>query len=67
MKFLIEVGKLKSAKGWLARIEAEEALAIVRDLRAQGTRDIHISDTESFACIPETDLERIVREKHRKH
>lgn len=67
MKFLIEVGKLKSAKGWLVRMEAEEALAIVRDLRIQGTRDIHIYDVESFACITETALERYVRAQNRKH
>jgi hypothetical protein len=67
MKFLIEVGKLKSAKGWLPRMEAAEVLETVRELRLQGTRDIHIYDTESFVCVTETALARHVRAARRRH
>lgn len=67
VKFLIEVGKLKSAKGWLSRIEAEEALALVRELRLQGAKDIHIYETENFALVTETTLERYVKTGNQKH
>jgi hypothetical protein len=56
MKFLIEVGKFKNAKSWLAKREAEEALNIVRELHSQGVTEIHIYDAESFASDKEEEL-----------
>jgi hypothetical protein len=61
MKFLIEVGKRKNAKSWLAKREAEEALNIVRELHAQGVTEIHIYDADSFASVTEEELAKGVR------
>jgi hypothetical protein len=65
MKFLIEVGKRKNAKSWLAKREAEEALNIVRELHAQGVTEIHIYDADSFASVTEEELAKgVARRSH---
>jgi hypothetical protein len=61
MKFLIEVGKRKNAKSWLAKREAGEALTIVRELHSQGVTEIHIYDADSFARVTEEELAKTAR------
>jgi hypothetical protein len=56
MKFLIEVGKFKLAKSWLAKREAEEAMNIVKALHDQGVTEIRIYDADSFASVTEEEL-----------
>lgn len=61
MKFLIEVGKFKNAKSWLAKREPKEALNIVRELQSQGVTEIHIYDADSFVSVTEEELAKGAR------
>jgi hypothetical protein len=60
MRVYVEVGRLRSAKGWLSKLQAEEALIVTRQLRSQGVRDIRIYDADSFAGVTEAELERFI-------
>jgi hypothetical protein len=63
MKFLIEVGKRRNAKSWLAKRDAEEALTIVRELHSQGVTEIHIYDADSFVSVTEEELVKGARRR----
>ena len=42
MKYFVEAGKLKSAKGGLSKFNGQEALFLSRQMRNNGLHDVHI-------------------------
>jgi hypothetical protein len=63
MKYFVEAGKLKSAKGGLSKFNDQEALFLSRQMRNNGLRDVHIYNAKTWEVLTEDDLEATLKIK----
>ena len=63
MKYFVEAGKLKGARGGLSKFSGQEALILSRQMQKIGVLDVHIYNAKTWKVLTEDDLKTILRKK----